>query len=249
MQQIPNKLKEDSIIEALCEVRFSCRELTEIVVGRLGDCESWRAFNAQRLPLANIPEAIKAADSNLKFQPIFELRSSDGIRRVRIGGNVISFHISGAGNYCGWNKFEPQLESLFRCLFEKLNEVSVSRLGFRYVNALRETKHLISSVNNLNINITADETSIDGHVNLNYLIKNDDSHQTMTRIASPFFVQGALPPETSIVIDIDVTTPDGLIIKNAEDVVAWTRTAHKFEKEAFFKLIPQNVLKQIVEEW
>lgn len=247
--KIPKKLKADSIIEALCEVRFSCRELSEIIVGRLGDCQQWQSYELERLPFADIPEAIRALDPNLKFQPTLELRNPDGLRRVRIGGSVVSFHLSGAGSYCGWKEFEPQLEGLFHCLFEKLTEVSVVRIGFRYVNALTAEKHLIPSLNNLSIGITAGGAAIDGHVNLNYRIQSDDSHETMIRIASPIFVQGGLPSETTAVIDIDVATPDGLVMTSAEEVSTWTRTAHDLEKQAFFSLIPQDILNQIVEEW
>lgn len=247
--KIPKKLKHDSIVEALCEVQFRCHELPEIVIGRLGDCEAWKSFRADRLPVADIPESLRANDPNLKFQPTLELKSEDGTRRVRIGSNVISFHRSGFGSYCGWNMFEAELRDMYTYLFEKLTDVNVTRIGFRYVNALTVNKHLVPSVNDLDVVISAGGSPIGGPVNLNYIILNDETHATMTRIAAPDFVQGSVPIETAVVVDIDVTTPKEFRITAVEDVVEWTRVAHEWEKKAFFSLIPDAILNQIVEEW
>ena len=143
--RIPSKLKDDSIVEAICEIRFECKELPEIVLGRLSDCNQWDKYDTKRLPAANIPEAVRAQDANLHFSPVIELLHKDGYNRIRIGGNVISLHI--AGKYCGWKKYKEQLDTLFTCLFDKLSNVSISRIGFRYVNALTAARHKINVVN------------------------------------------------------------------------------------------------------
>lgn len=245
-QRIPKKLRNDAIVEALCETRFKCGELSEIVVGRLSDFRPWHPV---RLPVADIPEALRAMDANLKYQPIVELRDPEGVQRIRIGGNVLSFHLTGEEKYCGWEIFAPQLEELFRYLFERLTEVSIFRAGFRYINALTFEKHHISSVNDLNLNIEVGDATLSGPVNLNYQVTNDVSHITMTRIASPVFVQGELPRNTTAVVDIDVTSPDGLEIQSVSQASEWARVAHGYEKQAFFSLIPEAILSKVVEEW
>lgn len=78
---------------------------------------------------------------------------------------------------------------------------------FRYLNALTTDKHYILDINSLNLEISVAKQALTEPTNLNYLVKNDDSHQTMTRIASAYFVNGELPENTSVVVDIDVSTP------------------------------------------
>ena len=77
MPVLPEKLKNDAIAEAVCEVRFECEEsvsLPEIVVGRLAEFETWRDYQKVRLPISDIPVSIRYQDPNLKNQPVLELR-------------------------------------------------------------------------------------------------------------------------------------------------------------------------------
>jgi uncharacterized protein (TIGR04255 family) len=245
--RIPSKLKDDSIVEAICEIRFECKELPEIVLGRLSDCNQWGKYNTKRLPVANIPEAIRIQDANLRFSPVIELLHKDGHDRIRIGGNVISLHI--AGKYCGWEKYKGQLDTLFACLFEKLSHVNISRIGFRYVNALTSARHQINVVNDLKINITAGGNQLEGQVNLNYLLGYSPNHIAMTRIATTNFVDGPLLKGASVIVDIDVFTPPGIKMADVDEMKLWTKDAHKYEKIAFFSLFSDESLKNLVEEW
>ncbi len=75
MSDLPLKLKNDPISEAVFEVRFTSSVLPELVVGGLA--AHWKGLTAQRFPAAEIPPAIRRADPNLQFQPLMELRSTD----------------------------------------------------------------------------------------------------------------------------------------------------------------------------
>lgn len=72
MTRVPKKLKNDSIVDAICELRFDCKELREapeLVVGFLASNSAWRGFERQKLPAADIPEQIRTTDPNLQNQP------------------------------------------------------------------------------------------------------------------------------------------------------------------------------------
>lgn len=243
---LPEKLKDDCIIEAIFEIRFHTSEQPEIIIGRLSDQTPWKNYSKKRLPAADIPAPIRDADESLKFQPVLELRSDDSMYLVRLGSSVVSFH--NVEKYCGWTAFEPALNQVISALFDCVKDVQVSRLGFRYVNAITSSRHFISSANNLNINVDIAGTKLDGPINLNYLFSNDQSHFTMTRIATPQFIQGVLPKDTTVVVDIDVTSPTSYVAKELKVVNDWAKTAHIFEKQAFFKLIPSNILERLVEK-
>jgi len=242
----PEKLKDDCIVEALCDVRFHTNEQPEIVIGRLSDQEPWKNFAKTRLPTAEIPGSIRAINEQLKYQPVLELRSEDGTFLFKVGSNVVSFH--NVGKYCGWEQFRPALTHVFETLFNCVKDAAVNRVGFRYVNAITATRHYISNVNSLNLNVEVAGEKTGEPLNLNYLVKNDDTHATMTRIASPHFVQGVLPKDTTVVVDIDVVSHESYQAKEAATVVSWVKAAHDYEKEAFFKLIPRDILAKLVEK-
>lgn len=242
----PLKLKNDAIIEALCEARFECDEMPEIIIGRLSDSKYWQEFTIHRLPISDIPTPIRIADENLKFQPVVELRHRDGTHVVKIGGNVISYHI--LNKYCGWEKLQPELDKMIRVLYEKIEKTKIIRLGFRYINALLPSKHFIDRINSLNINIDIAGTELQENYNLNYLKKYSETHGAMIKIVSPMFVKGNLPVETSAVIDIDVYTQAGYLETKIDNVLTWITLAHDYEKDAFFNLIPKKILEKLKED-
>ena len=246
VSSIPKKLKDDAIIEALCEFRFECDDVPERVIGRLSDYESWNSYTPERLPSSAIPPFVKAHDPNLKYQPVLQLRSEDSLFLVKIGSNVISFH--NLGNYCGWDEIRPRLHDVSSLLFGKFTNLSVTRMGFRYLNALTPKRHLINSVAELNVTLQVADEALSNPINLNYGIKFADEHYCMTRIATPEFVQGKLPEGSVVIVDIDVHTSDSFRSDNHDEIVSWTEDAHTYEKQAFFRLIPPNVLEELVED-
>ena len=147
----PDRLRDDALVEAICEFRFECREVTEIVIGRLSDNAEWSSYSVERLPSSSIPSAIRENDPNLRFEPTLQLRSEDGRYLAKIGGRVISFH--NVQSYCGWEQFQPKLNALIDFIFSRLTELSITRIGFRYVNALTPERHKIANLNELNLSL------------------------------------------------------------------------------------------------
>ena len=241
----PQKLKDDSIIEAICHFQFQTAELPEIVIGRLTDVEAWKGFTQTRLPVSDIPAPIRAHDENLRYEPTIQLCNADNSRLVRIGGNVISYHI--VGKYCGWESYQPELDIVINALIEKIEGVSVIRCGFRYLNALTKDRHHVENLHSLSITLEVAGANLLGPVNLNFLIQNSDTHQTLTRIASPYFVKGTIPETTVAVVDVDVFTLPGFETSDSKQLSKWVEDAHNFEKDAFFSLIPEDAIAKLVE--
>ncbi len=239
----PDRLRDDALVEAICEFRFECHEVTEIVIGRLSDNADWGSFTVERLPSSSIPSAIRENDPNLRFEPTLQLRSDDGRYLVKIGGRVISLH--NVQGYCGWDQFQPKLNALIDFIFGRLAELSITRIGFRYVNGLTPERHKISALAELNLSLVVTDNPLDGPINLNYGSTYSDTHRAMTRIASKEFVQGALPEGTIVVIDVDITTPKDLTFSEPDQVKQWVNDAHDFEKDAFFRLIPPEISQEL----
>jgi uncharacterized protein (TIGR04255 family) len=232
-------------VEALCELQFTCPEQPEVIIGRLVDVAAWKSFSKNRLPVADIPAPIRMAEIALRAQPLFELRNKESSRLVRIGQSAVSYHLM--GKYCGWEEFQPELRSAFDAVFQTLNGLTIARIGLRYVNALVPSRHVIRDVHELNLRVSVADTPLSGEMMLNYIVENDRDHVTATHAASPTYVQGRIPQNTRVVIDVDVHTRDGYQNKNFASVMEWIEDAHTYEKQAFFKLLPRNVIEKLRE--
>jgi uncharacterized protein (TIGR04255 family) len=247
MMQLPKKLKKDSIAEALCEVRFESEGVSELVVGRLAAHGDWRTYAATRLPISDIPDAVRRQDVNLRNQPVLELRSPERNRLVKLGSNVLSYHV--VAPYCGWTCFRGEIEDVLDHLFASLDNFRARRLGFRYINALNEQDHFIEDITRLNYDVSIAGEKLGPHCNLNYYLQKGDAHIALVRIASPDFVSGNITIPLRALIDVDIFTRQHFETSDVGVAKLWMIEAHSFEKEEFFKLLPTCVLDQLVEEW
>lgn len=251
MTVIPTKLRDDAIVEALLQVRFAAAgELPEVVLGRLSDFDDGGDFRPTRLPLADIPTTVRRNDPNLNFQPLVELRGPNG-QVVRVGDNVMSAHVVGIGMYPGWSVYQTQIERMLSDLFNKLKSVEIENISLRYINAIVAKRHHIASVHDLNLKVIVGDEQFRGPINLNFIEesgKGQSGHHVTTRIAHTSFVQGIIPPETVAVVDVEVSTLIGFRSRRIDEVLEWCESAHSLEKEAFFRLVPPQILPKLILE-
>jgi len=243
----PTKLKDDAILEALCQVRFSSPDMPEVIVGRLSDFADARSYDQRQLPLADIPAPVRRNDPNLKYQPLLQLAHRDG-RLIQIGESVLSAHSVGAKAYPGWVAFRQQLHDTFARLYDKIQGAQVNQITLRYINALVVDRHHIKNPHSLKIDISIAGARFGGPINLNFVTNPNDTHIVTTRIADTNFVQGGpMPKGTSAVVDVEVSTSSSYKARSQADVYEWIETAHTLEKEAFFKLLPDEVIEKLKE--
>ncbi len=126
---LPNKLKDDAIVEALFEVRFNSNDVGEVIIGRLSDSDFLNGFTTKRLGAADIPISISESNPTLRFNPTLEARSEDERTAIRIGSHVLSYHAYDP--YPGWDNFGDKLKNLTSVLFEKSTDLKIERLGLR----------------------------------------------------------------------------------------------------------------------
>ena len=241
---LPAKLRNDAIVEVIFEMRFDMLTIPEILIGRLADHEPWKGFTQRRLPAYEIPAPLRQADPNLRFQAVFELSSDE--RHVRIGPEVISYHRTAP--YVGWQQFQPELNETIDALFHVADGLTIRRLGLRYLNALRSDPHRISSVSDLDLEIQVAGERLSGNVNLNFTTDVAPTGACTVRIATTEFIQGKLPPNTSVFVDVDVFTKDGFEAKQPPVVKEWLAAAHAAEKQHFFRLLTDQCVEALQED-
>ncbi len=240
---LPDRITPDAIIEALVEMRFETSDLPEIVVGRLIDAAHWMDYAQSRLPTADIPQAMRESDAELRFQPVLELRRQDGLRAVKLGGRVLSYHIT--TSYPGWAAFQREIREVVEHIYQKTRGVSFVRLGFRYINLFYPEKHFIHGIGDTNLAVSLQGEKITSSLNLNY-VKKDGPHSMTVRIATPDVVVGTLAPGFTLLCDIDLSTTDTRLPTNIDDTMAWIDRAHDLEKAEFFRLIPELIQSKLI---
>jgi uncharacterized protein (TIGR04255 family) len=246
---LPNKLKHDAIIEATFEIRFDAEPslVAEVLFGRLADTPDWRAFIQRRLPTADIPAALRRADPNLRFLPAIELIHPEGTQIVRMGPQSLTY--TRRAPYPGWDvSFGTEIERVVDVLFKVVPHISVSRLGLRYINALRSDLHGINGVDKLNLNITVDAETLTRNLNLNYTVPVLDDSSCTVRIATKDFAQGSIPETTTVIADLDVFTNEPYQTAEIGKVKDWKEAAHVAEKENFFRLLRAETIKSLRED-
>lgn len=245
-KKLPNKLKADSIVEAICELRFESAAIPEVLYGRLIDDKAWSDFEQRRLPAYDIPAPMRQADENLRYAPVLELLNTKSNCSFRIGPQVASFHQRPP--YGGWQSFRPTLCNMIDQLFAKSGGLVVTRLGFRYSNALNKHSHGIGSVGDLDCVIEVAGRPITQDVNLNFNNTVNPITLSTVRVATPAFVQGQLPEGTTTFIDVDIYTVEGFTTKDPSTVIEWIDRAHDAEKERFFDLLTQATIDSLKED-
>lgn len=238
-------MKHDAILEALFEIRFDTATIPEILFGRLADLQPWNGFVQRRLPSYDIPAALRQSDPNLRYQPVFELANPEKQRAVRIGPQVLSYHQFSP--YVGWEKFKPGLEEAIGGLFAKADAPNIRRLGLRYMNSLRTDLHGIRTIEDLDVKLLVANEGVSGNVNVNFTTSPLSDTECTVRVATPGFVQGNLPANTSVYVDVDVFTKDAFRTRDQSVVKRWIESAHTTEKEQFFRLLTDQTISSLKE--
>jgi uncharacterized protein (TIGR04255 family) len=245
MQEIslPARIPPDAILEALVEFRFEHADLPELVLGRLLDVPLWAEFSQTRLPAADIPQPLRDSDINLRYQPLVELRKADGSRIAKIGGRVMSYHI--VAPYPGWDVFRAEIGLALHEVITKLKSPRFSRVGFRYVNALRPDGHNIRDLRDTNISLKVGNDVITESLVVNYIRSLSPNHTVTVKVATPDLVIGPIPAGYSLLCDVDVATKEGNFLTDYAELVAWIDDAHTLEKAEFFAILPEAITKTL----
>jgi uncharacterized protein (TIGR04255 family) len=240
MEKLPLRIEHDLIIEALFELRFDSLCPPEAIFGIIYQIISKKYPNIKNIPspIFPVPEAVRTADPNLKYQPYNRLQNDS--YGFNIGPNVMSFFVQKP--YIGWSKWKP-------IIVEILNELTainlfktIERTGLRYINFVDKN---IFSVTNVSMKIIEKELSneqttfrteyVDGNYikivqicnNINMLINNE--------------------PATGSLIDIDIGRDLRIIdVQNFKDIIEEIlEESHKKTKELFFNLLKKEFLNEL----
>ncbi len=124
--------KNNSIVEAVVDIFFETTTFTEIFLNIILGINGFDAMT--KLPMSQIPEAIRTNDPNLRFQPLYEIHSNTNKDyKVMLGDGTVGIAIN--GEYKGWeDSFYPQIQRVFQTILESQKITKINRIGMRYIN-------------------------------------------------------------------------------------------------------------------
>lgn len=228
------KLSNDSIVEALFELRFSSTlampssALAGLLYAKLRP--EYPKF--EELPAASIPEDVRSKDSRFRYSPTH--RITGGNYSVSIGDSV--FTVSCRKPYGHWEAFKPRIMRVLQEVKEIGVVASVERTGLRYINIISNGVAPEEQFSNLNLvthladsNLCEYMTSIRSEIPIGrFLNIVSISANGEAKIGDE------VEPIRGLVFDIDTICKDSL--QNFwDEASSLLDEAHAVEKELFFK--------------
>lgn len=240
MTKLPKKIEPCPIVEAVVEIRFSSMLPSEAVFGVIyNQIADDFSKTVNKLPILQIPEAVRTKDPNFTYSPHYSLVRSDLPLKLNIGPRAITF--ANDTKYVGWERFFGFVKEILG----KIEGTGVihlpERIGVRYINFFHTQ---ILDKLNLHINLESEmilsesttfRTEIKRNERILALQVSNNVPVTINRKSQ----QGSL-------IDIDCvytfTNPNPGISTQFYSIID---ESHATEKETFFGLLNESFLEEL----
>lgn len=235
MNELPIKLKNCPIKEAIFEVRFESTFPPGAVFGIGYNALKEKYANFEPLPITQLPESVRDSDPDLFFQPHYRAKRDTFV--VQIGPRILS--INSIEPYPGWDNYKSEILSVLEAIKSSNLVSGVARIGLRYRNVF--ANQILKDINfNVRINdldVTNPETSF------RTVFDEDNGFKTILQIAGEVAVKEADGSTyTGSLIDIDVSfmAEEVPFLENPETFLEIT---HSIEKTHFFALLKHEFLQ------
>ncbi|WP_396621904.1 TIGR04255 family protein [Marinobacter sp. W-8] len=233
------KLSNDSIVEALFELRFNSTFAmpSSAFAGLLYSKLRSEYPKFEELPAASVPEDVRTKDPRFRYSPTHRLTGDN--YSVSVGESVCV--VSCRKPYGHWEHFKPKIESVLNEVKEIGVVESVERTGLRYINIIPNgvdpkaqfsNLQFVASLADLDLceYMTSIRTEIPSgrFVNIVTVSANGEAVSSDNRDS----VRG-------LIFDID-TICKGPLLDFWSEVSDLLEEAHAVEKEIFFKGLSES---------
>lgn len=135
-KELPIRLKQEPLLEAVFEIRFSATApaselLPGLLYGALGGLGG--GLKVERLPASELPGHIRKADPNLRFAPLVRVRWGNFV--LLISDETLA--VACQPPYPGWGGFRPAIMKVVGAAVESGVIASVTRYSLKYVDLIR----------------------------------------------------------------------------------------------------------------
>jgi uncharacterized protein (TIGR04255 family) len=239
MTKLPLELKKNTILEAIFELRFEPDPPNEAVFGVIYPVvmKKFPALKSISLPILQMPEAVRSADINLKYQPHNRLHG-EGIS-IGIGPRVINFSV--VKPYIGWSQWKPDILEVLNGLSNNAVIKNAERTGLRYLNFIEQNVFPLinAEVNIINSSVRPLSTSVRAEIPEGEFIK-------ALQLSNNASVNERGQMKNGSLIDIDVVRNKKIqnydFRINLETILD---RSHLMAKQLFFDILKEDFLNEL----
>lgn len=231
MEQLPKKLENDPIVDAIIEVRFETKMNPNVVFALIyGKVrEKFDGKKVLSLPFSQMPPDIIRQDPALKYKPLYRIEGDEC--SLQIGAQMIA--LSSKVPYIGWDCFSTMFYEIVNLCFECFDKVS--RLGLRYINFFEGD---IS--NKININFSLSEKYEPSRLNIQAEVVDNDIPSTLQYTPNAVWQDKA-----GAVIDIDTFISYKESSPGLKELFSDIESVHICEKKVFCSLLKDDFLLEL----
>ncbi len=235
-KEIPKKISDCPINEAIVEVRFAPNIDRSAVFGILyNNLRESYPNPPQKLPILELPDHIRANDPGLKYRPYYKLQKDN--LSCHIGPDV--FSTIATESYPGWEVFSEEIFSNIKYLQNSGVVDYVERIGIRYINffpsnILDNIELVISITDEI---VSSKDTTIVTSIQRDYYTSRVQISGDSQRKTEEGTQNGTL---------IDIDTVYNRDMRNFfEDAQRIVIRGHSVEKEIFFNLLKDDLIQSL----
>lgn len=228
----PRQIEPCPIKEVVAEIRFETSIPGEAVFGIVYNAVKEQYSNFEKLPILQIPEAVREVDQNLIYQPHYRLRKENFL--VQIGPRTVSVAV--IEEYPGWSNFLPEIEYVF----SKFNELriidKVTRFAIRYTNFFD-----FNIFKEIKLNISMDNVEVDSDNIYFRTVLGKGKFSCTLQISNDAVLHREDGDHRGSLLDIDTSlaSAEGETILQINSLLT---EAHDVEKKLFFELLKPEFL-------
>ncbi len=238
MEKLPTRLGKPTIVESIFEIRFESNQQPEFIPGIIANCLGEGLKILEKLPVLQIPEAIRNADENLRFSPHYKASLNSIL--IQFGPKVIT--MSSPYPYIGWNEFFPNIKTVISNFIASEVCQRITRLGQRSIDIFE---------NDISNHIKYEISDPLTYERTNYQFSNlykDGYFVVKIDIASEATFRNGKDTKTGPMIGIDSSTEVNIEI-NKKSIISKASDLHDLNKSVFFKLLKPEFIETLEPEY
>lgn len=241
MSELPKKLNNSPLLEALFEIRFepSSQSVSTIFPGLLFTqfVTDGKDGHIEHFPIAQLPQAMRDSDPNIKFAPLSRLVLDDFF--INIGDRCLSIGCD-SSDYKDWSNFRGKIEPVLKKIDDSKFVKSVSRYSIKYVNLI-ELDDITEQISFLNLDLKLGKGNyrvLDDSFNIRLEIKENEFISIVT-LASSVEVSVKDTIKSGLIVDVDtISTKQKLSLKS---VISSLDDIKKINKSRFFNSLREDI--------
>lgn len=237
---LPKKISPCPIAEAIVEIRFEPNLPPEVVIGLIYKSFNISFPNFEKLPILQLPEAIRLSDPQFAFQPYY--RSIKNNFTFQFGAKVIT--LNNSGNYVGWNAYYEKLVETIRKVEELGLLKKVLRLGIRYINFFER----IDIYKKITLEVNMNNSTLESPRLITRAELIRGKFTGLLQVANNSALLLSNKSNNGSVIDIDISYENS-IDTFSEEFPQLLQDGHEEEKKLFFGLLKPEFLKTLNPEY